>query len=340
MPFDNILEFVEGPTGLNWPLLPVQRFILKLFYGIELDAHDARIQIFDRFQEQHRYSLTEVDYLNYLYGEGRCNVSDQSSLHRRGLVLAAGRLTGKSTLAEMIASYAVIQMLQMGNPHEGLRLPSARLELVAAYYVGLSSEGVDKFLSGVNQNIIRCEDLRLALAPLPTQKPTKIQFITPKGKEEGLDRGNLSLQARTSKRTACGLSYYTLILDGLAQMPNEQETFHARIPPVLVSGHSALLSTPRSAEGPFYNYFYHARAFGVNDYLALQLPTWEVQTLPRGFLREQFMLSPQSFTNEYGAEFVPVQPEQEPIKEKLEERKPMEEDRTTILTRYQRRPVI
>jgi len=104
--------------GLNWTLLPVQRFILKLYYGIELNTSERRIQIFDPFQETLRYSLSEDDYLSYLFEEGRCNVQDQSLLPRPGLVLAAGRRTGKSTLAELTASYTVIQLLQLGNAHE------------------------------------------------------------------------------------------------------------------------------------------------------------------------------------------------------------------------------
>jgi len=118
VPFNNILDFVEGPMGLNWTLLPVQRFILKLYYGIELNTSERRIQIFDPFQETLRYSLSEDDYLSYLFEEGRCNVQDQSLLPRPGLVLAAGRRTGKSTLAELTASYTVIQLLQLGNAHE------------------------------------------------------------------------------------------------------------------------------------------------------------------------------------------------------------------------------
>lgn len=301
MPFDNILEFVESPTGLNWTLLPVQRFILKLYYGIELDAFDGRIQIFDVLQERHRYTLTEIDYLGYLYGEGRCSVPDQSFLPRSGLVPAAGRRTGKTTLAELISCYTVIQMLQAGNPHEVFGWDSARSNLIASCYVGLNRDLINQFLLGVLDIIGRCPDLNESLDPNSTLNHRNIQFLTPEGRRVGLERGNLSVTALTSRTRTHGSSYYTLIMDDLAYMPNEQDVFDSRIPPILPSGNYAIMSTPRRAEGSFYDAFRSAMGSVPGAPLALQIPTWEVQPNIGPLLRREFEGNPTQFYIEYGA---------------------------------------
>ena len=227
MPFDNILEFVEGPTGLQWPLLPVQRFILKLHYGIELDAFEPRIPIYDRFQERLRYTLSEFDYLNYLYGEGRCNYADQSTFPRTGLVLAAGRRTGKTVLAELIASYTVIQMLQMGNPHEVFGFNSPTHHIVTACYIGLNREMRGIFLSGVSDYVARCPDLQEAL--VPGQSIREIRFMSPAGRRRGVAHGNLAILALDPRPRIHASARAMLILDELAHMPEEQEILNANL---------------------------------------------------------------------------------------------------------------
>lgn len=306
MPFDNILEFVEGPRGLNWTLLPVQRFILKLHYGMELDAHDARIHISDHFQERPRYSLTEVDYLSYLHGEGRCNVEDQSSLPRPGLVLAMGRRTGKSRLAQVIASYTVTQMLQMGNPHAAFGFPSRHI-LNAASYVGLGGESNNYFIWGIADHIERCSELREAV-----RRPIRreVRFTTPEGRSLNLGYGSLSILALEPRSWYHG-GTITLILDDLAHMPNEQEVVRARIPMVLPSGRYAMLSTPRRPEGAFYNHFQRAMGTDSSDSLALQIPTWEVQRDMSPLLRQRFEENPTQFYTEYGARWHHPHPHRE-----------------------------
>jgi hypothetical protein len=303
MSFNSILEFVEGPTGLNWTLLPVQRFILKLHYGIELDTHNAQIHIFDHFQERLRYSLSEADYLDYLFGEGRCSVSDQSSLPRPGLVLAAGRRTEKSTLAHMIASYTVIQMLQMGNPHEVFGFNTVSNHLLVACYIGLNWDLGRDFLSGVRFGVERCPDLQEAT--VPAQNVKEIRFMTPEGRRRNLTHGNLAIRAFDPRPRIHASARGALIIDELAYMPNEVNVFNANIPTVAPPGRYVLMSTFKLASGPFYNQFQRARENHPDSPLALQIPTWEMQPEEANLgslLRQRFKESPRQFTTEYGAE--------------------------------------
>lgn len=297
MPFGNILDFVESPRGLNRFLLPVQRFILKLHYGTELDATEPRIHIFDHLQERYRYSLTEVDYLTYLYGEGRCSVSDQSTLPRPGLVLAAGRRTGKTALAEMIACYTVIQMLQVTNPHGAFGYSDC-IALLEVVCICPNEETRHRYLDGLSEYIARCQDLHGSML---LQNSTGLTFLTEAGRRSGLIQGNLTLSALTSRSRTNGSRKALLIFDELARMSNEQDVHDANFSTLLPQGRYATLGTPRRAEGAFYNQFRHAMGNGPEAPLALQIPTWEVQPAMGPFLRQRFEESPTHFYIEYGA---------------------------------------
>src|SRR5678815_1453323 len=95
----NILEYIESDWGLHMALYPAQRFIVKLYYFLELDdvlpeKDYLRIKVRDVLTGAVKYTLTEKEYLHYLYNEGRCNIGVQDH-ERRELLLAIGRRAGK-----------------------------------------------------------------------------------------------------------------------------------------------------------------------------------------------------------------------------------------------------
>lgn len=95
----NILEYIESDWGLNMTLFPAQRAIVKLYYHIELDdvlpeKENRRIKIRDFLTGAVRYTLTEKEYLSFLFNEGRCNIGEQDH-ERRELLLSIGRRAGK-----------------------------------------------------------------------------------------------------------------------------------------------------------------------------------------------------------------------------------------------------
>jgi len=97
----NILEYIEQSWGLGMNLFPVQRFIVKLYYGIPLEEHKKTILIPDMLATKVLYSFTEKEYLQYLYSEGRCNIGEQDH-ERLELVLALGRRSGKCITRESL----------------------------------------------------------------------------------------------------------------------------------------------------------------------------------------------------------------------------------------------
>ena len=301
MPFNSILEYVEGPGGLGWTLYPVQRFILKLYYGLELDDTQRTIIIPDMFQEHTRYTLTEQEYLSYLFGEGRCSVPDTSTIPRNNLVLAMGRRTGKTTLASFIASYTIIQLLQLMNPHEIFESMTPRQRL---YVVGISpnSDLRSNLLYDVQDCVYRCQDLQSAAVSYGIQG--NVTFLTYAGRQLGLTNGNLVFSSLTARPRHSSGRRAMLIIDELAHMEHEQGMYDANLPTIISPGHYVLMSTPNRASGAFYMAFIHAMqsAGHVDSPLALQIPTWEVQqALGSGYLRDNYNREPSRFLVEFGA---------------------------------------
>ncbi len=90
----NILEYIEQAWGLAMRLYPSQRFLVKLYYNLPLEEKEKTIEVRDMFATKILYHFTELEYLHYLYSEGRCNIGEQDH-ERRELVLAIGRRGGK-----------------------------------------------------------------------------------------------------------------------------------------------------------------------------------------------------------------------------------------------------
>lgn len=103
----DIITFIESPFGLKFSkelsgssLFPVQKFILKMFYNMDLDSDDPYIVIprswrhigSDAPGAYHKF--TETEYLEYLYNEGRCNIKVRDH-DRKEMILPVGRRGGK-----------------------------------------------------------------------------------------------------------------------------------------------------------------------------------------------------------------------------------------------------
>jgi hypothetical protein len=123
----DIITFCESPWGLNMNkttgntcLRPVQKLILKCFYNIPLDDKEKSIIVRDFLNEQELYKMTEKEYLDYLWSEGRTNLRGQNfSIHRNELVLVCGRRSGKcvakGTLVLTPLGPVAIEELKVGD---------------------------------------------------------------------------------------------------------------------------------------------------------------------------------------------------------------------------------
>lgn len=115
----NVLQYAESAWGLDMNLYPVQRFIVKLYYNMPLDDKNKTIVITDMFKTKVLYHFTEVEYLKYLYSEGRCNIGEQDHM-RRQLILPIGRRSGKCVIGEtlVLTDQGVIRMEDLGEAPE------------------------------------------------------------------------------------------------------------------------------------------------------------------------------------------------------------------------------
>ena len=129
----NIIEFAEAPWGLGLgsspevpPLFPVQKFIFKCYYNIPLlDDGERRIIVNDRFNERERYRFNEMEYLNFLWNEGRINVKEITGDikdNRPNLCLVIGRRGLKTSSISVLVAYETYKLLRKNSPQQFYRI--------------------------------------------------------------------------------------------------------------------------------------------------------------------------------------------------------------------------
>lgn len=154
----SILDYIESDWGLATRLYPAQRFVVKLYYNLELDKElpedpFRRIRIKDPFSEKVLYEFSEYEYLQYLFNEGRCNIGEQDH-ERRELVLAIGRRGGKTTLSGIFASYEVYKLLNLYNPQSYFGLPNGnRIQIIS---VATDKDQAGLLFNEVTSHLAKC----------------------------------------------------------------------------------------------------------------------------------------------------------------------------------------
>jgi intein/homing endonuclease len=121
--FLNIIEFIDQFNLIPNGLYPVQKFILKIYYNIQLDTilpekPSDRIRVSSTFRKKDVVDLTEVQYLRYLYDNGRCNIKEQDKKERHELILAIGRRSGKCVKGDtlVLTEKGIISIQELGDP--------------------------------------------------------------------------------------------------------------------------------------------------------------------------------------------------------------------------------
>lgn len=122
----NVMEFITAPWGLAMgcnsdvpPLYPTQRFIIKCYYGLELDTSSNRdIIINDQFNEREMYRFNEYEYMMYLFNEGRINRIYEAGRIYPNMVLVCGRRAGKCVKEGTFINTArgLIEIQKLGDP--------------------------------------------------------------------------------------------------------------------------------------------------------------------------------------------------------------------------------
>ncbi len=344
----NILDYIEQPWGLNMTLYPAQRFIVKLYYGLELDNTlpedpNQRIQVTDMFKSEVKYEFSEVEYLHYLFSEGRCNIGIQDH-NRRELVMPIGRRAGKTTLSGIFASYEIYRLLNLYNPQSYYGLPNGnRIQIVS---VATGREQAGLLFNEVTAHLAKCEYFtpfiaNNTLSHVNFRTPYDIEKFGPTARQQNGKfvsfNGKATLRVTFNSCIAKGLRGHgniVIILDEVAHFQDKgnssaQEVYNAVTPSSatytykdpkthrpaldLVTGREAdvesriiLISSPLGRSGLFYDRYDLAmrRGEGSENILAIQAPTWEINpTLTGAYYKQKYHENPPVFMVEHGAQF-------------------------------------
>jgi len=324
----NIVEFCEAPWGLGMgsepgvpPLLPVQKFILKCYYNILLNGQDKTIIIKDKFNEKELFRFTEIEYLHYLYEEGRINIKEVTGDPkdiRPSLCLVIGRRGTKSTTISLIVSFETYRLLKKVCPQEYYKqIPDQEIRITC---IATNQEQAASVFRMITGHMERAEYFK-KYRNKPTM--TYMQLSTPKDIElYGAEmRPSIRIVASPcSGRSTRGYNNIIAIMDEMGYFfesesstdKSDKNIYDSLTPSVArfnspegePHGKVICISSPAARTGKFYDLYQRSFEPNCNDLLMIQAPTWEVDhTLSSKFLRAKYSESPSTYMVEYGAQF-------------------------------------
>lgn len=329
--FLNILEFIDKFKLLPNGLYPVQRFILKLYYNIPLDAvlpdnPGDRIRVSKTFRRSATVEMTEVDYLRHLFDHGRCNIRVQDFKARRELILVLGRRSGKSMLSSIISAYELYKLIARGFPqaYYGL-LPSTEIRVLC---IANDKEQAEIVYGEINNHVQHVDYFQSSLKR-NTQSFMKFRTESDAQRfKKDTNKATISATFKSSiARGIRGRGCMACILDELAFFVNDgkssaDQVYRAMTPslkqfspkdpknrrtPIGPSdGRMICISSPDAKEGLFYNLYELSKSGGVasSQMLMIQAPTWEVNpTVDESDYEVERAKNARAFETEYGAQF-------------------------------------
>lgn len=324
----DIITFCEHPFYLDQPLHSVEKFVLKVYYGLPLDNIEKTIKIRSFPFDKEGKKFTEVGYLDFLREQDRTNVKRTNDIHGFiELVLVCGRRSGKTFIASVISAYEAYKLILKIDPQKYYKLPQGEeLRIIniasttdqalilakATQNRILNSKWFTPYLEGKNMSEIR----------LRTKRDLELytQEIRLHGK--ALDQ-HVSLKILALPCTARGIRGGNIvvgILDEVAHFIDNEgnrsgdQIYEALTPSVAtfgLDGKIICISSPYIKGGIFYNLYLDAkgREGEEPDYnkAMFRIPTWEMNdTITFEYLESEKKRNPESFDAEFGSEFSSV----------------------------------
>ncbi|HEC66050.1 MAG TPA: hypothetical protein ENI23_12215 [bacterium] len=116
----NIVDFAQSSQGFGIKLFPSQRFFLKVFEKLPLDAVTKDIEIRDKFNEHVVKVFTEEDFYKYLLDNGRISLpyADYCNTPIIQVQFAMGRRASKSTMISIFVGFKLYQILTIAHPQD------------------------------------------------------------------------------------------------------------------------------------------------------------------------------------------------------------------------------
>lgn len=328
----NAIDFIEAPWGLGLgtvkgipPLHPVQKILIKCYYGIELDnGINRNIKISDKFNREEIYRFNEAEYIDFLYNEGRCNIKEVTRAYVN-MLMVCGRRSGKTTITAAIIAYEMYKLLNMYSPQEYYTImPDSEIKMTC---VSTSKRSASELFNMATGNMMR-SDFFKRFRREPTKETMEFQTQREVEKYGTARHSKASLLLRVAACSAKGLRGPSNALVGLDEMAHffeeekitgaassdmsERAIYDAVTPSVAnfttpdghPDGKILCLSSPSTKSGKFYELYENSFKEDVDDWLMIQAPTWEVNpSVPHQFLLGKYKDGPIVYNVEYGAQF-------------------------------------
>lgn len=306
----DIITFVEAQWGLNIKLLPVQKFILKCFYGIPLNTIDKTVRVPDVTNERVLYEFTESDFLKWLFAEGRCNVDTITSGRIfQELIMVIGRRGTKSSMASFISNYELYKLLKHIDPSKHFGFPANTP--IYVLNVAPTDDQAGIVFDMIQSMAMQCPFMKerslhntMTYFDIQTDSDKKL-FGKPKA-------SLLSMAGGCSSSSLRGRNAIVVIMDEMAHFIDNagrfsgSEVYKALTPSIasfMRDGKTICISSPYAKYGAFYDRY--QQSFQETDitlmfkmYSAMVNPTIPCEILAAARRRDRI-----GFLCEYGGEF-------------------------------------
>lgn len=304
-PSFDVVQFIESPLGLSFSknlgpngLFPVQKFVLKMMFGVPLSGEPGVIDIprgwrdVDSDKRWDRLKLSEFEYLEYLIDKGRAHPSVVSG-RPKGTSLALGRRSGTSTMLSFSALYDIFCLLEDPDVWNTLGVPHGAMTAVTT--VSMNRDSASILSSETQNNLQRCQFLRDSVSRktrrsfyfkrlFENEKSETVRLMCQFYDFDGI-RGSASKSVYFDCAVGAEDSHLQAFLPGVSSFGG---------------GSYVMATAPSDEEDTFCEMFW--RNADLDEGLALRIPSWELNpTIPQHFFEQQHRSDPKVFEHEFGA---------------------------------------
>ena len=312
----DIITFIEAQWGLNQRLYPVQKFVLKSFYGMELDGNDKTISLADDTNSKIIGRFTEQEFMKYLIETGRTNLKEYvPGKKRRELILNIGRRGTKSSMTSFISSYELYRLCKMVNPQRYFGLPNG--SEIGICTTAPSKDAAKTLFGTIRNYCLSCNYLKDRIV---NKSEEFFTLATDYDRENGLDPSIRLICGGAASDNIRGHSNIVVIMDEAAYFKdtgeNSGEDLYRALAPSILSfiheddngnqngeGKVVLISSPMGKSGLFYKQYMDSFSMSenilmFNMYTSMINPRTDSSTL-----KDEKKRNPAMFNCEYGARF-------------------------------------
>lgn len=311
----DIITFAEASWGLKTKLNPMQKFILRVFYGLPLTTD--LVPVYDDVLDKKFGDFSEIDFYEWLSAQ-KFNSGAYISVKNykpgkefRDLTLCCGRRGGKSVIAGVISSYEVYRTLKRskdpiryynlleGNPISFLTVAPTEAQADTCYKM---TRGLCQNSSTLQDSVKNPTDSDFCVMSESDKEKARFAKIVPSIE---VKRGNSSSNATRSGAIKVVVMDEANFFESLAQADAMYQATHPSTV-TFKDGKYVMISSPLLREGFFYNHCLEASSGEIDGHLLIQAYSalMNPERLESDALKADKKKNIVKFNAEYGARFV------------------------------------